>query len=116
MNFMLLTAAAGTEAGQGGLLSSLTGFAFPILLIAVMYFLLLRPQRKREKEVQAMRSNIQVGDEIVTAGGIVGRVVKMEEQTNTLVIESSSDRSKLRITRWAVQANNTANETPAETK
>jgi len=76
-----------------------------ILILAVMYFLLLRPQKKREKEVQNMRNSLQVGDEITTAGGIVGRIVSLRE--DTLVIETGSDRSKIRIKRWAVQSSET---------
>ena len=67
--------------------------------------------KKREKETQAMRSNLDVGDEIVTVGGIVGIIVSVKD--DTLVIETGSDRSKIRITRWAVQANVTPKE-PAD--
>ena len=71
-----------------------------IILIAVMYFLLIRPQKKREKEVNAMRSSVQVGVEIITIGGICGRVVKTKEES--LVIQVGSDRVKFEIMRWAV--------------
>ena len=66
---------------------------------------MIRPQKKREKEVEKMRSSIEVGDEIVTSGGIIGRVVSIRE--DTIVIETGSDRSKIRIARWAIQQNNT---------
>ena len=65
-------------------------------------------QKKREKETQEMRNSLEVGDEIVTVGGIIGTVVSMRE--DHLVIETGSDRSKIRITRWAVQMNNTSHE------
>ena len=65
---------------------------------------MIRPQKKREKEVEKMRSSIEVGDEIVTSGGIIGRVVSIRE--DTIVIETGSDRSKIRIARWAIQQNN----------
>ena len=77
-------------------------------LIAVFYFMLIRPQRKKEKATQEMRSRVEVGDEIVTLGGIVGRVVNIRD--DTLMIETGSDRSKLRITRWAIQSNNTVHD------
>ena len=67
---------------------------------------LIRPQKKKEKEIQLMRSKLEVGDEIVTIGGIIGRVVNIKDET--IVIETGSDRSKIRITRWAVQQNNSA--------
>ncbi len=74
-----------------------------VILIVAFYFILIRPQRKKEKKDAEMRKNIQIGDEIVTAGGIVGIVCKLEE--DTLVIETGGDRSKLRIRRWAVSQN-----------
>lgn len=105
---------AGGAAAEGGAMSSILSFAPLIIIVVVMYFLMIRPQRKREKETQAMRSKIDVGDEITTVGGIIGIVVSLRE--DSVVIETGSDRSKLRITRWAIQSNNTVHDTPAETK
>lgn len=70
------------------------------LLILVMYFLLIRPQKKREKATNEMRANVQVGDEIVTIGGICGKVVKTKD--DTLVIQVGADKVKFEIMRWAV--------------
>lgn len=84
-----------------------------VVIFVVFYFLLIRPQKKREKEAVNMRSNLEVGDEIVTVGGVVGTVVSMRDES--LVIETGSDRSKVRIMRWAVQSNNTPRtSTPAK--
>jgi len=116
MNFFLLdtasavaSAASGTSSvemtPEGGIISMLTMFLPIILMVVVMYFLILRPQRKKEKETQKMRSNMQIGDEVVTIGGIIGRVVSMKE--DTIVIETGSDRSKIRILRTAINQNNT---------
>ena len=80
-----------------------TSIIWLVLLLVAFYFILLRPQRNKEKKDAEMRKNIQIGDEIVTAGGIVGIVCKLEEET--LVIETGSDKSKLRIRRWAVSQN-----------
>ena len=82
-----------------------------LLVVVVMYFILIRPQRKREKETQKMRNSIQVGDEVTTSGGIVGRVVSLRE--DTVVIETGSDRSKIRIKRWAIQSNETLHDDQA---
>lgn len=71
-----------------------------VLLLVVMYFLLIRPQKKREKEVNAMRSSVQVGDEIITIGGICGKVVKTKDES--LVIQVGADKVKFEIMRWAV--------------
>ena len=79
-----------------------------VLLIVVFYFVLIRPQRKRDKETQRMRNSLQVGDEIVTVGGVVGLVVSMKE--DTVVLETGGDRSKIRVKRWAIQENLTVHD------
>jgi preprotein translocase subunit YajC len=78
------------------------------IIIVVFYFLLIRPQRKKDKETQKMRSAVQVGDEITTVGGIVGRVVTIKD--DTLILETGADRSKIRIKKWAVQSCSTIHE------
>lgn len=86
--------------------SSGVGFSsliFLILMFVVLYFILIRPQRKKEKETKAMQSSLQVGDEIVTIGGIVGLVVQINE--DTLIIETTGNRNKIRLKSWAVQEN-----------
>ena len=67
-----------------------------VVLIVVFYFFLIRPQRKRDKQERDMRNSIEIGDEISTIGGFIGRVVSIKD--DVLVIESSSDRTKLKIT------------------
>ena len=96
----LMTASATTD--QAGVLSLVVSMLPLVLVIVVMYFILIRPQKKKEKEVAKMRNNLQVGDEIVTAGVIVGRVVSLRE--DTLLIETGSNNTKIRIKRWAVQS------------
>jgi preprotein translocase subunit YajC len=71
-----------------------------ILLIVIMYFLLIRPQKKREKAVTAMRNSVKVGDEIITIGGICGKIVKTKDET--LTIQVGADKTKFEIMRWAV--------------
>ena len=83
-----------------------------VAMFAIMYFLMIRPQRKRQKEEEQMRGSVDVGDEITTIGGIVGKVVTVKEQN--LIIETGADRNKLQIAKWAIQTNNTANERLAE--
>ncbi len=102
MNFSLLTAAAGDTANMVSMFVSLG------LIVVVFYFFILRPQQKREKASQKMRSSLEVGDDIITIGGIVGTIVSIKE--DTLVIETSGDRNKMRIARWAVQQNTTPKE------
>ena len=88
--------------------SSSMMWVYLIAMIAIMYFIMIRPQRKKQKEEQTMRDNIQIGDEITTIGGIMGKVVTVKE--DSLVIETGADRNKTKIARWAVGTNNTANE------
>ncbi|MBE6699009.1 MAG: preprotein translocase subunit YajC [Ruminococcaceae bacterium] len=69
-------------------------------LLLVMYFVMIRPQRKQEKEQNDMRNNLAVGDEITTIGGIIGKIVSIKEET--CVIETSHERTKIRILKTAV--------------
>ncbi|MBP3329062.1 MAG: preprotein translocase subunit YajC [Clostridia bacterium] len=78
------------------------------VMIVAMYFLTIRPQKKKQKEEQAMRDNIQVGDEITTIGGIIGRVVTVKE--DSIIIETGADKNRLKFARWSISQNNTANE------
>ena len=78
------------------------------LIIAVFYFILISPQSKQKKKEDEMRSNIEVGDTIVTIGGIVGRVVSVKDED--LVIETGADRNKMKIKKWAVGSNETPHE------
>ena len=78
---------------------------FPIILLVVMfvamYFLTIRPQKKAEKEANEMRNNLEIGDEITTIGGIVGKIVSIKEET--CVIETSKNGTKIRILKQAVR-------------
>lgn len=79
-----------------------------IFFFVLLYFMLIRPQKKREQEQKDLQSSIQVGDEIVTTGGIVGLVVRVAE--DTIVIETGGERTKLRVKNWAVAENVSATE------
>ena len=81
---------------------------YMVVIIGAFYFLLIRPQRKKAKEEKKMRDSLQVGDDIVTIGGIYGRVISLKE--DTIVIESKSDHSKMTIARWALQSNLTVHD------
>jgi preprotein translocase subunit YajC len=106
MNPIILTSTTTTETSSFvSIISTILPFA---LLIVVMYFLIIRPQRKKEKETQSMRNNIQIGDIVVTIGGIEGIVVNIKE--DTLLLESGDNRNKIRVKRWAVQTNETVHE------
>ena len=107
-NMHYLLSAAGSATEGGTVMDSIISFAPIVVVIIVFYFMLIRPQQKKDKEDRAMRENLEIGDEIITAGGIVGLVVSIKE--DTVVIETGSDRSKIRIAKWAVAQNVTAKE------
>ena len=71
-----------------------------VAMIAFFYFFIIRPQKKQEKEAANMRDSIQVGDEITTIGGIIGKVVSIKDET--LVLETTRDCTKIRILKTAV--------------
>ena len=71
-----------------------------VALFAIMYFLLIRPQKKQEKQVREMRSALKVGDDIVTIGGICGKIVRVKD--NRLTIQVGADKTKFDIEKWAV--------------
>ena len=86
-----------------------------VLLCAVMYFFMIRPENKRKKQAEEMRNSLKKGDVITTIGGIVGKVVMVNP--NTIVIETSDDRVRLELTKWAVsQAGVQTGEQPAAEK
>ena len=73
-----------------------------VVIAVVFYFVLIRPQKKQEKQANAMRDSLQVGDEITTIGGIIGEIVSIKEETIT--VETSRDRTKIRFLRSAVRS------------
>lgn len=104
--FTIMTADTASVSTAG----SMYTFVFMILMLVVLYFIMIRPQRKKEKADAEMRKNVQVGDEIETVGGIVGIITKLEDNNNTVVIETSADRCKMRIKKWAIATNVSAND------
>lgn len=73
-----------------------------ILIVAVFYFVLIRPENKRKKETANMRNNLKVGDEITTIGGILGKITNIKDEE--LTIETGVDRNKVRIMKWAISS------------
>ncbi len=93
MNFVLDQA----QQAQGSLLTSVFMI---VALIAVFYFLMYRPQKKQEKEARNLMDSLQVGDEITTHSGIIGKIVSMKDETVT--IETSKDKTKIRFLKTAI--------------
>ncbi|MCR5601744.1 MAG: preprotein translocase subunit YajC [Ruminococcus sp.] len=94
---------------------SIASMIIPLaIMFVLLYFIAIRPQKKRDRELKEMQDSLQVGDEIVTGGGIVGIVVSVGE--DTVVIETGGAKHKLRIKNWAITENVTASERIKEAK
>lgn len=85
-----------------------------VVMLAVFYFMLIRPENKRKKEAEEMRSGMKVGDSITTIGGITGTVVNVKE--DKFVIESGADQVRIEFAKWALSTNESAAERAKEAK
>ena len=94
-----------TATAAGGMTSTIIML---VMMMAVFYFMLIRPENKRKKEAEEMRSAVKTGDKITTIGGIVGTVVNVKE--DKLVIETGADQVRIEIAKWAMSTNETAAE------
>jgi preprotein translocase subunit YajC len=108
------TGAAGAAEGAAYAGSSMImSVVMIVFMIAIFYFFMIRPQKKKEQEAKKLRDNLQIGDEVSTIGGIIGIVVKKSD--DTVVIETGTDRSKIRVKTWAVAENLTVHDAVEET-
>ena len=102
LNFLTATAA-------GGMGSSIVML---VVMLVVFYFMLIRPENKRKKEAEQMRSSVRTGDKITTIGGITGTVVNVKE--SKIVIETGADQVRIELEKWAISTNETAAEAAKE--
>lgn len=100
MNIFLTEAAAAT-----GMSSSIIML---VAMLAIFYFMLIRPENKRKKEAEQMRSSVKTGDKIVTIGGITGTVVNVKD--SRIVLETGADQVRIELEKWAISSNETAAE------
>ena len=98
VNFLMAGLDAGTGMGSTVIMM--------VVMVAVFYFMLIRPENKRKKEAEQMRSAVKKGDKIVTIGGIVGTVVDVKE--NKFVMETGADQVRIELEKWAISSNQTA--------
>lgn len=77
-----------------------TSLIMLVVLFALMYFMLIRPQQKKDKEVREMRANLKAGDEIVTIGGLLGKVVRIKDDIVT--IEFGADKTRIDVAKWGI--------------
>ena len=112
MNFLLLTAdaaanASGAAAAKGSMMSW-SSIIMLVAMVAIFYFFIMRPQKKKQKEEEKMRNDLQIGDEIVTIGGIYGKIISIKD--DSFVLESITDKSKQKFAKWAIQQNLTVHD------
>ena len=79
-----------------------------VAMLAIFYFMLIRPENKRKKEAEQMRSSVKTGDKIVTIGGITGTVVNVKD--TRIVLETGADQVRIELEKWAISSNETAAE------
>lgn len=100
MNHFLTEAAAAT-----GMSSSIIML---VAMLAIFYFMLIRPENKRKKEAEQMRNSVKTGDKIVTIGGITGTIVNVKD--SRIVLETGADQVRIELEKWAISSNETAAE------
>ena len=104
LHLLTLTTAAPTDPTMG---SGLTGTVIMLVaMFALLYFVMIRPENKRKKEAEQMRSNLKVGDDITTIGGITGKVVTVKD--DRFVIETGADQVRIEFAKWALSSNDSA--------
>ncbi len=74
--------------------------AMVVIMLAIFYFMLIRPENKKKKELEKMRSELAVGDQVTTIGGIIGTICAVKEES--IVIETSADRVRVEFAKWAI--------------
>lgn len=101
-----------TDAAGAGSASMMSLLLPLVIMIALMYFLMIRPENKRKKQAEEMRNSLKKGDQITTIGGIVGKIVHVTD--DNIIIETSDDRVRMELAKWAVSTNNS--NPPADAK
>lgn len=111
--FSLMAEAASDAATQeASTFASIMSLVLPLAIMVLIFWLfIIRPEKKRNKETRDMLDSIQVADEVITSGGIIGRVLSV--QADTVLIETGSDRTKIRVVKTAIAKNNTEHEASA---
>lgn len=83
---------------------ALSSIILVVVMFAMLYFFMIRPENKRKKDAQTLRDSLAVGDEVTSIGGITGTVCAVKE--NTVVIETGADRVRIELTKWAISSRN----------
>ena len=116
MNFNMPILADGAQQA-GGLFGGNSMWMMILIygaIIAAIYFFLIRPNSKKKKEEAQMRNSLEIGDEITTIGGIMGRIVAIKDDEDAIIIETGSDRVKMKFKKWCISTVDTVKEKPAQ--
>ena len=89
-----------------------SGILMIVVMLAIFYFMLIRPENKRKRAAEEMRSSVKKGERITTIGGLVGRVVQVND--STVVFETSEDRVRVEVAKWGIQSTETVEKAAAE--
>ena len=111
MNFALHTLDQAAN-GQGNF-SMIFIIVIYVLIFGALYFFLIRPNSKKKKEEAELRNSVEIGDEITTIGGIMGRVVAVKDDEDAIIVETGSDRVKMKMKRWCISSVDTQKEKTA---
>ncbi len=110
------TAAAAAGGQQASIWQGVLTIGIWVVVIGVAYFLLIRPQRKKQKAEDELRNNIEIGDDVTTIGGIVGRIIAVRDDDETIVIETGNDKTRMRFKKWAISSVDTPGKQPVDPK
>lgn len=111
-NFLPTAAAAASNNGNQS--SMIFMILFYVAIFAALYFFLIRPNSKKKKEEAQLRNSLEIGDEITTIGGIMGRVVAIKDDEDAIIIETGSDRVKMKFKKWCISSVDTVKEQPQQ--
>lgn len=77
-------------------------FAPLVILIVVFYFMIIRPQKKQQAAVESMRSSLKTGDDVITIGGVKGKIVQVKD--DIVIIETSGEKSRMEVMKWGISS------------
>ncbi len=114
MHNMLMPVLADGNQGSFGNMGTFGIIIFYVLIFGALYFFLIRPNSKKKKEEAQMRNALDIGDEVTTIGGIMGRVVAIKDDEDAIIIETGSDRVKMKFKKWCISTVDTVKEQPVQ--
>lgn len=111
---MFCSCSAGTAENGNSVTSTIMIIVLYGAIFAAIYFFMIRPNSKQKKKDQEMRNNLEIGDDVTTIGGITGKVVSIKEETDSFVLETGADRTKIQFKRWAISTVDTVKDEPTK--